>query len=312
MRNQAGLFIGAFIMKNYPKKILSIQDQYQTYIDGGLTIPDKDQVLSALNIIGYYRLRGYCFHLYDNQAKQYKPGTTFDQILNAYYFDKKISSLILSITSQIEVALRVRFSEAILSNGDPLAYLDPSVFQNKKDFWKNLGMITSEINRSGDAFIQHNYQKHEGMIPVWAVVEVMSFGTLSKCIKNLIPSTAAYKTLAGHYKYRSLKGNEVVPNIHTLSSWIHSVVVIRNLCAHNSRIYNRTISTKPVILAIDKPASAMNHFGLYQSILAMKYLRPSDEIWSAFSSELIAYVNQSGLTDAELHFPSDWKTHLIL
>lgn len=297
-------------MINYPKHILSLEDQYNSYVDGGLIISDKQVVMNALESIGYYRLRGYSFHLYNNSSKQYLAGTSFEQILNLYYFDKALSSLILSFTSQIEIALRVRFSEALLSTGDSTAYLDPTYFNDKPDFWRNLSTISSEITRSGDAFIHHNYKKHDGIIPIWAAVEIMSFGTLSKCIKNLIPSHHAYKKLAAYYKYLSAKRNVVTPSINNLSSWIHSVTVLRNACAHNARIYNRSFGTKPVILDADAPTSHPSYCGLYYLILAMKYLRPSNELWDDFAQNVSNLIDKYHVSTKELYFPSDWKNHL--
>ena len=48
-----------------------------------------------------------------------------------------------------------------------------------------MSTIASEIGRSNDTFIKHNFDNHDGEVPVWAAVEVLSFGTLSKIIKNL-------------------------------------------------------------------------------------------------------------------------------
>ena len=46
----------------------------------------------------------------------------------------------------------------------------------KKKYRNNMSSISSEIARSNDVFINHNFNNHEGEIPVWAVVEVISFG----------------------------------------------------------------------------------------------------------------------------------------
>ena len=48
-----------------------------------------------------------------------------------------------------------------------------------------MSVISSEISRSNDVFMKHHFRKHDGAIPIWAIVEVVSFGTLSKLIKNL-------------------------------------------------------------------------------------------------------------------------------
>ena len=56
-------------MFQYPKQILTIEQQVNTYIDAGMTITSHEDVEKALKTIGFYRLRGYSFQLYDNTEK---------------------------------------------------------------------------------------------------------------------------------------------------------------------------------------------------------------------------------------------------
>ena len=147
-------------------------------------------------------MRGYSFHLYDNSTKKYVPGTKFEDIIKLYQFDQELSTLIFSMISKIEVALRVRLVESLLVYGDALILQDSSIFKGKKTYWKNMSTIASEIARSNDVFIKHNFDNHEGEVPVWAVVEVIFFGTLSKIIKNLKTAIgSAYSMLASNYQY---------------------------------------------------------------------------------------------------------------
>ena len=97
-----------------------------------MTITSYKDVEEALKSIGFYRLRGYSFHLYDNSTKKYVPGTKFDDILKLYQYDQEISILIFSMISKIEVALRVRLVEALLVHGDALILQDSSIFKEKK------------------------------------------------------------------------------------------------------------------------------------------------------------------------------------
>lgn len=300
-------------MYQYPKQILTIAQQVKSYSNAGMIITSQNEVENALQTVGYYRLRGYSFHLYDNSTKKYIQGTKFEDILKLYYFDQELSKMIFSMISKIEVALRVRLVEALLSYGDALILQDSSIFKDKKMYWQNMSTIASEIARSNDVFIKHNFDKHEGEVPVWAVVEVLSFGTLSKIIKNLKTGTgSAYSILVNNYKYTSKKGNLVNPSQKMFSSWVQSVAVLRNMCAHNSRIYNRTIHTTPEILDVDKITPPPAHNGLYQILLAMKYLRSSDSEWNTFVSELdILFQNNSSVISLSLmNLPADWKTHL--
>ena len=96
------------------------------------------------------------------------------------------------------------------------------------------------------------------------------------------------------------------------ASWVQAVSVLRNMCAHNSRIYNRTIHTTPEILEVDKVTPTPAHNGLYQILLAMKYLRSSDEEWTLFVDELdkLLHNNVSVLSLTAMNMPIDWKVHL--
>lgn len=302
-------------MNLYPKKILTVQQQLQTYLDAGMIISSPDEAVTALTTIGYYRLRGYSFHLYDNATKKYRPGTDFSDILKLYYFDTELSHLLFCMSSAIEVSLRARLSEALLIYNDALILTDPSAFTDKKLFWQNLSSLSSEVARSNDMFIRHNFQKYEGEIPLWASVEIMSFGTLSKTIKNLKTGPgSAYSVLANYYRYLSPRGRPVSPSLQMLSSWIQSVSILRNLCAHNSRIYNRTINAFPELLISDQSNSSPRSNGLYQILLAMKYLRPSDSVWNTFYADLQSlFIKYQGYFDfRHLHFPADWHAHLTL
>ena len=300
-------------MYQYPKQILTIAQQVKSYIDAGMVITSHANVEKALKTGGFYRLRGYSFHLYDNASKKCVPGTKFEDILKLYQFDQELSALIFSMISKIEVTLRVRLVEALLIHGEPLVLQDSSIFKEKKLYWQYMSTVASEIARSNDVFIKHNFDNHDGEVPVWAIVEVLSFGTLSKIIKNLKTGAgSSYSILAANYQYKSKKGNLVKPSQKMLTSWIQGVSVLRNMCVHNSRIYNRTIHTTPEILDVDKITPPPAHNGLYQILLVMKYLRSSDEEWIVFVDAFDKLIQNNsdvvGLT--AMNLPTDWKDHL--
>lgn len=90
--------------------------------------------------------------------------------------------------------------------------------------------------------------------------------------------------------------------------------MLRNMCAHNSRIYNRTIHTTPEILDVDKIIPPPAHNGLYQILLAIKYLRSSDDEWIVFVDEFDKLIQKNtsiiGLT--AMNLPTVWKAHLSI
>ena len=240
-------------MYTYPKNFLSVTQLIQKLKDTGMTIDSNDTAEIALTTIGYYRLKGYSFHL-----------------------------------------------------------IDPSVFKDKKTFWKNQSTIASEISRSNDVFIEHNFDNHDGAIPIWAAVEVMSFGTISKTIKNMkTGSNTAFSELIKNYKFKNSNGRDVNPSKDMFTSWIQAVSIMRNICAHNSRIYNRSISTRPQLIYSDVINPHPRYNGLYQIMLSMKCLRPTEDSWTAFITDFKQLLNNySDVCDIRrLNFPSDWESH---
>ena len=266
-------------MYTYPKNFLSITQLIQKLKDTGMTIDSNDTAEIALTTIGYYRLKGYSFP----STKKYIEGTSLSDILRLYRFDSELSDLLFSYLSQIEVALKSQLVNAFQITHDALVLNDPSVFKDKKTFWKNQSTIASEISRSNDVFIEHNFDNHDGAIPIWAAVEVMSFGN----------------------------GRDINPSKDMFTSWIQAVSIMRNICAHNSRIYNRSISTRPQLIYSDVIHPHPRYNGLYQIMLSMKYLRPTEDSWTAFITDFKQLLNNySDVCDIRrLNFPSDWESH---
>lgn len=318
-RNPAGLFISREVaeMYPYPKEFLSVDQLVQKLIDSGIEASSRTEAIQALTTIGYYRLKGYGLQWLDPVSGKYKAGTSLTDILRLYHFDMELSRLLFQYLSQIEVTLRARLVNAFQATQDALILNDPSAFDDKKLYWKNQGTIAGEIYRSSDVFIRHHFERYHGAVPLWAAVEVMSFGTLSKVVKNLKPGNGSvFSILARSYTFVGKKGGVVAPSKDLLTSWVQAATIMRNICAHNSRIYNRTISTRPELLDMDRDwaKTQPKYNGLYQIMLAMKYLRPDDASWNAFVCEFQKLLNQyAGVYEFErMNFPGEWKKHFIV
>lgn len=299
-------------MYKYPKPYLSVQQLIQKLSASGVVISSQEEAEEALNTIGYYRLRGYCHHKFDRKANRYISGTNFSDILKLYHFDVDLSHLIFEYLSQIEVSLRVRVVNAFQPEQDTLALTNPSFFKDKKRYWQNQSSVSSEVARSDDVFIAHNFDNHDGAIPLWATVEIMSFGTLSKLIKNLKTGEySVFSNLVRDYQYTNAKGKRVTPSKDMFTSWVESASVMRNICAHNSRIYNRAINKTPQLISSDAMDPQPRYNGLYQIMLAMKYLRPTNQSWVSFVEEFQTLLKKySGAYELQrMNFPNDWDEH---
>ena len=131
-------------MYTYPKNFLSITQLIQKLKDTGMTIDSNDTAEIALTTIGYYRLKGYSFHLIDPSTKKYIEGTSLSNILRLYRFDSELSDLLFSYLSQIEVALKSQLVNAFQITHDALVLNDPSVF---KDDGGERGLFLFKLRR---------------------------------------------------------------------------------------------------------------------------------------------------------------------
>ena len=68
-----------------------------------------------------------------------------------------------------------------------------------------------------------------------------------------------------------------------LGNYMHSMTIIRNLCAHGSRIYNRLFEQKPSLNKREKALLIRNNSGnidnahFYGFLIIMKRLLPADK-----------------------------------
>lgn len=71
--------------------------------DKKLLIPDSVYAQNALTNISYYALiGGYKQLFYNPMTRQYRPGTTFDDLIQLYYFDESLRALFFKYLCHIE------------------------------------------------------------------------------------------------------------------------------------------------------------------------------------------------------------------
>ena len=105
----------------YAKPPLSLEDQVKLLVSRGMTIPDPERAKHYLKFIGYYKLSGY-FRFFadpaDDKREQIRAGTTFDDVLALYIFDRKLRVLLMDAFERIEIAAKAAFShEATIAKG---------------------------------------------------------------------------------------------------------------------------------------------------------------------------------------------------
>lgn len=163
----------------------------------------------------------------------------FIDVIDLYFFDKKLRALLFTAIQTIEVSVRTKIIKHFALEFGAFWFMDENYATNTTRFAANLDVIRKEVSRSHDEFITEHFRKYSepDLPPVWKTLEVISMGTLSKLYSNFSDATAKHAVARdfglNHHKF--------------LRSWLECLAVLRNCCAHHSRLSNRVFPVKPMM-----------------------------------------------------------------
>lgn len=221
----------------YKKNHKTFTEQLDLLKKRGLIISNEHYALTKLQHINYYRLSAYFLpfqHSKDSTSKNlFLPDTTFENIIQLYYFDTELRKVMFEAIEVIEIYLRTQIAYAHSKSYDAFGYLDiANLRENKQTEFDELQQdILKEKQRSKEVFIRHFKDRYNTTdLPIWSVVEIISFGSLSKLFMLL----------------QEREQNEVVSlmgdvNKVVFFKWFKALSSIRNACAHHSRLWNKTL-----------------------------------------------------------------------
>jgi abortive infection bacteriophage resistance protein len=225
----------------YTKPALNYSQQLEQLKNRGLIIENETKALHILKNISYYRLSGYWYPMLTSPKTDhnFKPGATFNNAFKLYCFDIELRKLIAGELEKIEVAVRAKMIYELSHNHGAFWYANAVHFRNTTQHGTTLAKILGEYNRSDEKFIVDFKRKyHDPMPPSWIMLEITSFGSLSMLYKNL-SDTYCRREIAHYFGLDDT----------TFESWLHSIVYVRNVCAHHSRLWTRVMRITPAIPA---------------------------------------------------------------
>lgn len=248
--------------------------------------------------INYYRLSAYGLTLKDPIIKdQYNSGSSFNQLLSLYEFDRRLRLLLLGVLETIEIAFRTHISYEIAHKFGPLGYEDKENFINEKFHQDSLVELNRLIDKSrkGELFIEHHFKKYDGKIPIWAAIEVTSFGFISKLYRNLNEDVKRHIAKI-HYN---------VPYFY-LESWLQSLSNVRNVCAHYGRLYNKKLTFKPRLFR--EELKQFDNQLTFAAIYIIQRLLTKIE-GNRFITDLEALIleYEDNIDFSHIGFPPNWK-----
>ncbi|MEI8641428.1 Abi family protein [Pseudoalteromonas sp. Hal099] len=132
-------------------------------------IKNQQPFILAISII--HRLGTYWWSfIEDHQNHTFKSGTTFEQVLNLYSFDRELRLLLLDAIERIEVSLRTQWAYHLAKKHGSHAHLNPTTFTSKfshNDFVSN---ICAEIQRTSDTNIKKQNYKYNEETPLFGLL----------------------------------------------------------------------------------------------------------------------------------------------
>lgn len=222
----------------YSKRPIDIPEQISILISRGLVVDNESFAKQQFSSISYFRLASYWkpFEI-DLNAHNLAKGTSLNEILSLYAFDRELRSIIFAAIQDIEIALRTRIIHYFSMKHGAFWFMDASLFSDAEIFNKCYSSLQNEVGRSKEDFLLEHFKKYDSpsMPPVWKTLEVASFGTLSKLFCNMA-DVSVKKSVAKSFG---------LPQYKYLESWVRSITVLRNCCAHHARVWNRRFPWKP-------------------------------------------------------------------
>lgn len=301
-------------MTRYSKVHLSYADQVSLLKRRGLDVGDNLFAEHALERFGYYRLAGYWVPFLQASTGDFNPGASLENVLHLYEYDKLLRLHVLAGLERIEIATRVRIAHH-LGRIDPFALERPELLDRR---FATGGYATwilryqARVQNTTDQFVLDFLRQYGEPLPIWLGIELWDFGMLSWFFQGM--RTRDRDSVAAGLKLENGK---------VLRSWLHSMSVTRNICAHHGRFWNRTLS-RPVALPGKIVAPELHHLRMlspvdsrrqYSALCCIAYvldhMDPQDDWKLELVDHFQAFPQIPEVTLSDMGLPSDWMSQSI-
>jgi abortive infection bacteriophage resistance protein len=292
----------------YNKPPLSYPKQLQRLKERGLVIADEKKALSLLENISYYRLSGYWLTMVSKSDRNaFTPDATFEKAFKLYCFDKDLRNLVISELEKIEVAVRAKMIyELSHSINDAFWFTKGDYFDDTVKHANDIVSIYKNVEQSKAEFItsfKKNYS--DKLPPSWMMMEIITFGTLSRLYKNLKSETKTKRRdIANHFGLSDT----------VFESWLHCMVYVRNICAHHSRLWDLTLRINPTMPKtptkqwLNNVHRIGNTINTYIVLSMVRYLLQTVNPNTSFKSKVDLLLKDYPEADtATMGFPENWR-----
>jgi len=286
------------------KDFKTIDEQLDILKSRGLTIDDEDQAKTFLLHNNYYRVSGYSLTLRNHD--HFFRSATFQNIIDIYNFDHELRHMLLKYLEIIEVRFKSVYAYEFTQLHGPTGHLEANNFSNpdKHKDLINKAKMQQEKRLPHEAYLKHFIEDLQQELPFWAYVDLLTIADIS--IFFSISDSNVRNNVADSL---GIKENP-------LGRFMHFMTILRNLCAHGSRLYNRLFEQKPKLKKDEQKLLNTNKYGirdnshLFSYILVMKRLLAANE-FNEMKQELSNLTKKYPFVHMKYYgFRSDWKNIL--
>jgi len=241
----------------FAKSPLTLQEQIN-HIQNHYNIKCKDENLIKHYLLhcNYYKLRGYWLFF-----EEIKRSVYFEEVVNLYEFDKKLRMLFMDYIEIVETSIKSIFAYHLTNKyGTSHIHLRKCIFYNEKYYYQSIVQLKENYKKSKEIFANHFQTKYdEDLPPLWASVEIMTLGEISKWFSNV--NMYDQKEISKYYKFPT----------KSLRTLFINLTEVRNICAHHSRLWNKRLANAisiPKKFQISNPKT----FKIYHTLITMDEL----------------------------------------
>ena len=290
------------------KGFKTIDEQIAILSSRGLIIDNPEIAREFLLKNNYYRISGYSLTLRNHDI--FYSNVHLQNIIDIYSFDHELRHILLSFIEQIEVNVKSVFSYEFAALYGALGYLNPANFTDASKHGKIIAKGNEQRDRRHDheVYIKHFMDELKQELPLWAYVDLLTIHDIS--ILYSIAEQRVKKAVAAKFDLNMNRNDEI------LGEFMHSLTIIRNLCAHGSRLYNRLFEQKPSLNKREKQLLMLNCDGtrdnahLFGFILVMRRLLAENE-FEKLKDAILKLSSRYPFVSLKYYgFPADWQLRL--
>ena len=221
-------------------------------ISKGISVNNEEDALNKIKTYSYYSIINTYNDVFKNTNNEYEKNVSFDEVYALFEFDKNLRSIFL------KYSLRYGIKEYLIKEN-----FDDTI--NETIVTESINVINEEINKQNGKHeaITHYIDKY-GFVPPFVLIKILTLGELSKLYAMLKQSDR--QSISKNFKLSDKVLRQIIINM----------TMIRNICAHNDRLFSFHSKFRISFKYIEKDYNE-NSVNIYMMMKCMEYLLPKEK-----------------------------------